>query len=151
MTTINRLTLADPIAVGDLLALWSTANGDTRKASLTDLIAFLLQQMNLAVSPAPQYAAPDATGFSVTVAPAVEGGSVWLLLKPTSGFAAGTIVLPLDPVDRQEVLVSITQPVTALTVSGNGKTVNGAPTTAAANAFFRLRFDTVEGAWYRIG
>jgi hypothetical protein len=29
--------------------------------------------------------------------------------------------------------------------------VNGAPTTLAANAFFRLRFDGVFNAWYRIG
>ena len=43
-------------------------------------------------------------------------------------------------------------PVAAIsTVAGNGSTVNGAPTTLAANSFFRLRFDGVFKAWYRVG
>jgi hypothetical protein len=54
-------------------------------------------------------------------------------------------------VDGQQLLVSCTQAVTTLTVAGNGSTVNGAPATLAANAFFRLRFDGVFKAWYRVG
>ena len=53
--------------------------------------------------------------------------------------------------DGQEVLVTSTQAVTALTVSGNGSTVYGAPSALTANAFFKLRFDGVVKAWYRIG
>ena len=48
-------------------------------------------------------------------------------------------------------MVSCTQAVTTLTVSGNGSTVNGAPTTLAANGFFRLRYDGVFKAFYRVG
>jgi hypothetical protein len=47
--------------------------------------------------------------------------------------------------------VNTTQAVTALTVAGNGATVNGAPTTLAANGFFRIRFDAVLDVWYRVG
>jgi hypothetical protein len=53
--------------------------------------------------------------------------------------------------DRQELLVNCTQAVTTLAVSGNGATVTGAPTTLAANAFFRLRFDQASSVWYRVG
>jgi len=100
-----------------------------------------------------QYAAPAATGFTVLVAPPDSGDSMFLLLTPNAGYAAGTITLPAAAtcVDGQELLVTTTQLVTALTVGGNGSTVNGAPTTLAANAFFRLRFDGVFKAWYRVG
>lgn len=96
---------------------------------------------------AQQYAAPSATGFSVTI----TVPNTWLILTPVAGYAAGTIVLPLNPANEQDVIVNCTQSVTTLTVSGNGKTVTGAPTTLAANAFFHLRFDATLNAWFRIG
>jgi hypothetical protein len=87
------------------------------------------------------------------IAPDTSGENVYLLLTPTGTLAAGTITLPAlaSAVDGQQVLVSCTQIVTALTVAGNGATVNGAPTTLAANGFFRLRFDGVNNSWYRVG
>jgi hypothetical protein len=66
------------------------------------------------------------------------------------GYAAGTIVLPAVPTNEQVVNLNTTQAVTTLTVNGNGKTVTGAPTTLAANAFFTLRFDATTNAWYRV-
>jgi len=63
--------------------------------------------------------------------------------------------LVLPPVagvlDKQELLVNTTQAVTTLTVSANGATVVGAPTTLAAGGFFCLRFDGVLDTWYRVG
>jgi hypothetical protein len=97
-----------------------------------------------------QYASPAATGFTVNIL----GGqlSVYLLLTPLAGYAAGTIVLPADPLDKQELLVSTTQSVTTLTTSLNGATAaNGVPTTLAANGFFTLRYDGVNKSWYRVG
>jgi len=83
----------------------------------------------------------------------VAGGDVWLRVTPTAGFAAGTITLPAlaSSVDRQEVLVTCNQAVTTFTVNGNGSTVEGAPTTLAANAFFRLRYEAVFHVWVRVG
>jgi len=101
-----------------------------------------------------QYAAPSATGFSVTIGTGIDAGlSVWLVLTPVAGYAAGTLVLPAsgDVVDKQEILVNCTQSVTTLTITGNGSTVTGAPTTLAANGFFRLRYDAVLTTWYRVG
>ncbi|MNR16702.1 hypothetical protein D3C85_1333210 [compost metagenome] len=54
-------------------------------------------------------------------------------------------------IDKQEVLVNCTQAVTTLTINGNGATVTGAPTTLAANAFFRLKYDQPSTVWYRVG
>jgi hypothetical protein len=82
----------------------------------------------------------------------VAAGDTWLLLTPTGTFAAGAIVLPSAPTDKQEVSVNCTQIVSSLTVSAGGTTVTGAPTTlAAANAFFTMRFDAATNAWYRVG
>jgi hypothetical protein len=98
-----------------------------------------------------QYAAPSTTGFTVNILNA--NNSVWLVLTTTGTLAAGTILLPsvANCVDRQEILVNTTNSVTSLTVGGNGATVTGAPTTLAANAFFRLKFDAVMDVWYRVG
>lgn len=151
---ISQLSSVDDLSVSDLLAVWVTGNSDTRKASLTTLLTFLQANLTTPGDDMTQYSAPNASGFSVTITPSVDGENVYLLLTPTGAFAAGTIVLPpvANCVDGQQILVSTTQAVTTLTVSGNGATaVNGAPTTLAANAFFRLRFDGVFQSWYRVG
>ena len=152
MPTINQLSAVDSVTGGDQVPIYSSGNGDARKASMTTLAEFFTDQVTPPPDTMTQYAAPNASGFSITVAPAVAGDSVWLLLTPTGAFAAGTVVLPAlaSAVHGQEVLVTSTTAITALTVSGNGATVNGGPTTMAANAFFRLRFDGVFNAWYRI-
>lgn len=145
MPTINELTATDTLASGDFLPVFSQTQGDARKAAMSVLLTYI--QNNLTVGRlTTQYSAPSATGFSVTV-----GTNTHLILTPVAGYAAGTIVLPATPSDRDEVLVNCTQAVTTLTVNGNGKTVTGAPTTLAANAFFRLKYDAVAGVWYRVG
>ena len=151
---INQLNSVDTLSASDLQAVWVASNSDTRKASLSTLLTFLQANLTAPGDDTTQYAAPNATGFSVTIAPPVAGQNMYLLLTPTAGFAAGTIVLPAvaSCVDGQTVLVSITQAITTLTTNGNGATaVNGAPTTLAANAFFKLRFDGVFKSWYRVG
>lgn len=146
---IERLNTGTPTTASQI-PFFDTVNGQDRRASLSDMLAALLASQ--AVDATTQYSAPAATGFGVTIAPGYDGGSVWLLLTPAAGYAAGTITLPSEPTcaDGQEVRVSCTQAVTTLTVAGNGATVNGAPATLAANAFFTLRFDGVFRAWYRI-
>lgn len=150
--SIASLSQTD-IAVSDSIPFASAANGADRRTSVSQLAALLQAQLSSNDGIVTQYASPAATGFSVQIAPAVQGGSVWLLLTPLAGYAAGTLTLPAQAlcVDGQELLVNTTQAVTALTVAGNGSTVIGAPTTLAANAFFRLRFDGVSKNWYRVG
>ncbi len=145
MPTINELTATDTLAAGDFFPVFSQTQGDTRKAAMSVLLAYV--QANLTAGRlTTQYSAPSATGFSVTV-----GTNTHLILTPVAGYTAGTIVLPATPADRDEVLVNCTQAVTTLTVSGNGATVVGAPTTLAANAYFRLKYDAVLNRWYRVG
>lgn len=151
MTTINQLSAVDAVVSSDQVPIYSSSNGDARKASMSVIKDYVLSDATAADDKVTQYASPAATGFTVTVNN--SSSSVWLILTPLAGYAAGTITLPAvaNCVDRQEVLVNTTQAVTTFTVSGNGATVIGAPTTLAANAFFRLRFDAVLDVWYRVG
>lgn len=153
MPTINELSAVDSVAAADQVPIYDASNGDARKASMTVLAEYLQSVLTSQDDMDTQYAAPSATGFSVTISPTVDGGDVWLVLTPTAGFAAGTIVLPAigDCIDRQEILVNCTQAVTTLTINGNGNTVTGAPTTLVANAFFRLRYEAVNHTFYRVG
>lgn len=150
--TIQNLSQTDA-AAGDSLPFFSVANGADRRTSITQLVALIQSLLTASGTFLTQYATPNASAFNVAIDPPTDGDSVYLLLTPTGGFAAGTITLPAQAEcqDGQELLVSCTQAVTTLTVAGNGATVNGAPTTLAANGFFRLRYDGVLGAWYRVG
>lgn len=150
---INNLTRTASLGSADLVPLFSASLGGDTAATLATLVAWLQGQLTAGGAMLTQYAAPNATGFTAAVQPGADGGGVWLLLTPAAGYAAGTVLLPLQALckDGQEVLVTSTQAVTALTVSGNGSTVYGAPSALTANAFFKLRFDGVVKAWYRIG
>lgn len=151
MTTINQLSSVDAVSSSDQVPIYSSGQGDARKASLATIRTFVLADADVSDGKVSQYAAPAATGFTVTINN--TSSSAWLILTPMAGYAAGTITLPgVDAcADKQEILINCTQAVAALTVNGNGATVIGAPTTLAANAFFRLRFDAVLKTWYRVG
>lgn len=141
VTAASQLPFYDPNEGGDF------------RAPVSDLAPILRDMLTPAGEFATQYASPAATGFSVAIAPPVVGDSVWLLLTPAAIYATGTITLPAkaDCRDGQEVLISCTQAVTTLTVAGNGATINGGPTTLAANGYARMRFDGVFQAWFRTG
>lgn len=147
MSGIGDLTTTTALALADLFPLESAADRDARKASLTTLLAFMQANLTFTASDlVAQYAAPSATGFSVTV----SQGNTRLHLTPVAGYAAGTIVLPAVKTNGQRVQVNCTQSVTTLTVSGAGSTVTGAPTTLAANAFFTMQWDGTLAAWFRV-
>lgn len=151
MPTINQLSQMSQVSGADLLAVYSSSNGDARKLAVSALLTYFQTQfasptmaVNLSV---------PTTGFSIAV-PTPVAQQQWMLLQPVGTLATGTITLPLNTStpDGTEVLITSTQTVTALTVSLNGATAAfGAPTTIAANGFARLRFYSATNSWYRIG
>lgn len=148
MADINRYSPRTP-ALSDQSIFWSTENGDTSRCSFTELKALILPSDS---TTATQYSAPNATGFTATVAPP-DNVNAWLVLTPAAGYAAGTVVLPAasDSVHGQEVQVTCTQSVATLTVTSSGSTVAGAPASLAANGFFKMKFEFVTSTWYRVG
>jgi len=150
---IQNLPSTDDLSSSDSVAIFSALLGNDARATLGVLLAWLQAQITDAGGYTTQYAAP-LTGGNVLVAPPVAGGNVYLILTPAGTLATLTVTLPAKAtcVDGQEVLVSCTQILTALTVAPNGAAAaNGAPTSLTANGFFRMRYDGVIGTWYRIG
>lgn len=152
MPRFNQLTRTDTVSAGDILAVFVQNDGDPRGAAISVLQEYLQENLNFQTEEfTTQYASPSSTGFSVSILD--SSANVHLILTPTAGFADGTIVLPLrtNLVDKQEFLLNCTQAVTTLTINGNGATVTGAPTTLAADAFFRLKYDLNSNVWFRVG
>lgn len=154
MPYINQLPVVDSLAPGDNFPLYSQGQGDARRTPLSLLLQYMQDNLVFGTpdSFSSQYAAPNLNGFSVAVDEGV--GDVHLILTPTAGFAAGTIVLPIvtSVIDKQEILVNCTQQVAALTVDGNGAgAVSGAPASLGADDFFRLKYDAFTSTWYRVG
>ena len=145
----SKLNRTDRFDHGDLVVLWDGGDYDYRGISKDDFIAALNDVLQIG-KPVTQYFAPNATGFSVFIDSGY--GDVHLILTPAATYAAGTITMPLNPIDKQTVLVNTTATVTALTVAPSaGTTVQGQPTTLAANGFFTMKYDAVLKRWYRVG
>jgi hypothetical protein len=147
---IDRLNQGTPSQASQL-PFYDPANGQDRRASLAEVAAVLAPLLQPQSGQVTQYAAPTATGFSVTVAPPTAGVSMFLLLSQSAGYAAGTIALPVG-LNEQTIIVHSRQSVTTLTITpATGQTVSGAPTTLAAGSFFALRFDAINQLWCRVG
>ena len=150
MPTINQLPLLDDVSSGDQIPVYSPQNGDSRRLPVSALLTYFEEQYPSPTLTTNIYV--PTTGFSIAVpTPATE--QQWMLLTPAGTLATGTIVLPLNTTTPNgfEVLVTTTQIITTFTLSLNGAAAaNGAPTTLAANGFFRVRYVQANNAWYRI-
>jgi hypothetical protein len=150
MTTINRLALLDTPSTADQIPVYSSSNGDARRMPINALLG-LFQSTFSSPTLAVQVYTPG-TGFNIA-APTPSSTQQWLCIQPAGTLATGTVTMPLNTTtpDGTEILVTTTQQITAFTVGANGAAqVFGAPTTLAANAFFRLRFIAAQNSWYRI-
>src|SRR4030042_1079699 len=150
MPTINQLSGLSQLSSGDLLPIYVPNNGDARKVSVGQLLAFFQQQF-AAPTLATQLATPG-TGFNVAIQTQVREQQ-WLILQPAGTLATGTVTLPLNTQtpDGTEVLVTTTQIITTFTLALNGAAnAYGAPTTLAANGSFRVRYYAATNSWYRI-
>lgn len=150
MPTINQLSGLSQLSSGDLLPIYVPNNGDARKISIGQLLAFFQQQF---ASPtlSTQLATPS-TGFNVSIQTPVSEQQ-WLILQPAGTLASGTVTPPLNTQtpDGTELLITTTQQITAFTFALNGAAAAyGAPTTLAANGFFRVRYYAATNSWYRI-
>lgn len=147
MPTINQFSAVTSLNPSDQLLVFSSSNGDTRKASISTLLDFFGANF---VSPEfiETYANPTLSGFVVPVP--TSTANQWLILAPTGAFAAGTITLPLSSglVDGQQVLVTTTQAIAAFTINPNGASVIGFPTALGAGGFFSLRYEKQGNRWF---
>jgi hypothetical protein len=76
-----------------------------------------------------------------------------MIIQPAGTLASGMVTLPLNTgtPDGTEVLITTTQQITSFTLALNGAAnAYGAPSTLAAQDFFRMRFYQSTNSWYRI-
>jgi hypothetical protein len=150
MPTINQLPLLSQVSAGDQLPVYSPNNGDARRLPMSALLSYFQQQFASPTMAVNLYV--PTTGFNIA-APTPVAEQQWILLQPAGTLATGTVTLPLNTStpDGTEILVTTTQIITTFAVGLNGATAAfGAPTTLAANAFFRLRRYAATNSWYRI-
>jgi hypothetical protein len=147
MSTINRLSSVDALQPGDLIPVWDGSNGDTRKASMSTLLAFI--EANFAdPDHTTRIVAPNADGFNVDIGN--TGDSFWLIINPASNYTSGSVTLPSAAfaVNDQEVTVVVTAQVVSFSVTSSGATVQGAPTQLAIYDSFRVRYNAAQLTWY---
>lgn len=150
MPTINQLPLLAQVSPGDQVPVYSPNNGDARRLPVSSLLTYF-QQTFASPTLATNVYTPG-TGFNVAV-PTPVAAQQWMLIQPAGTLALGTITLPLNTQtpDGTEVLVTTTQQITGFTLALNGATAAyGAPSTLAAEDFFRMRFVQATNSWYRI-
>lgn len=150
MPTINQLPLLAQVSPGDQVPVYSPNNGDARRLPVSSLLQYF-QQTFASPTLATNVYTPG-TGFNVAV-PTPVAAKQWMLIQPAGTLALGTITLPLNTQtpDGTEVLVTTTQQITGFTLALNGATAAyGAPSTLAAEDFFRMRFVQATNSWYRI-
>jgi len=150
MPTINQLAGISQVSGGDQLPIYVPNNGDARKVSVNQLLQYF--QTTFASPTVATNLFTPGTGFNVAV-PTPVSEQQWMVIQPAGTLAAGTITLPLNTgtPDGTEVLVTTTQEITTFTLAANGAAnLYGAPTTLAAQDFFRVRFYQATNSWYRI-
>jgi hypothetical protein len=93
------------------------------------------------------FAVAPTTGQTITI-PDNYGD---YLVMPAGTLATLTINFPAVPIDGQEITIKTSQALTALTLSGNGKTMFDGVTTMAVNAFVTYKYYAGSTLWYRKG
>jgi hypothetical protein len=150
MPQINQLSSISQVSGANQIPVYDTNNGDARKMSISALLQYF--QATFAAPTVATNLFTPGTGFNVSV-PTPVSEQQWMIIQPAGTLASGTVTLPLNTgtPDGTEVLVTTTQQITAFTLALNGAAnAYGAPSTLAAQDFFRMRFYQATNSWYRI-
>jgi hypothetical protein len=84
------------------------------------------------------------TGFSYTFAAGVQV----LVMNPAGTLATGTITMPAAPVDGMTITFSSDQQITALTMAGNGASINNAVTLLPAKTSVTYVYRATGTTWW---
>lgn len=144
MTTINQLSRLDTLTAGDLVPVWATSKGDDRAAAMSVLLQYMQDNLVFPRDKATQIEEPNANGFSIQV----NSDTSWLLLKPVALYATGTITLPAEPMDKDQVVISTTQTIGVLTINSTVVTVPRPAGVLEAHHGTTMKYDAVSKNWF---
>lgn len=86
------------------------------------------------------------TGFSYTFTPSSTG--TVLVMNPAGTLATGTITMPASPADGMTITFSSSQQITALTMAGNGASINNAVTFLPAKTAVTYVYRATGTTWW---
>jgi hypothetical protein len=147
--TIEKLLLNDTVTDSTVFA--GNESGQDYKYQAQSLVDYFNSKITETDTFQTQLAIPVNLG-STTIGAA--GVSSWLIMNPAGTIATYAVTFPtvLTLVDNQEILITTTQEITSFSLFAPGaSTVYGAPTTLAANAFFKMKYNQSTNCWYRVG
>lgn len=131
---------------------WYVAGQGVVQGTLAQLVTYLEENLTTGKPEYVNQLSSPATGATVSITAGDD--NIWLILTPAATLATLTIELPaiVNLASNQEVLVTSTQELTALTVDKNDATnIFGEPTTLAAEGFFKMKYNSFQKTWYRVG
>lgn len=156
MPTINQLTAVDSVLGSDQIPLYSSDNGDARKASMSVVAKYINAQYVPKSGLVTQFFTPTTNAFIAIMNASPD--SVFFIMSLSGPLTSGTLRFPVisSLVDKQEILLVVTNAV-ALTLDSNG--ANGILTGAASPVvvnftgygFIRFRFEAGSNYWFRVG
>ena len=144
MTKINQLSRLDTVADGDLLAVWATNKGDDRAAAMSTLLTYLQNNLDFPTEKQTQHEKPNQEGWTVRV----RSDTSWLILEPDGVYAAGTVVLPAEPKDKDQVVISTLTTIGVLTIRSDVVTVPRPAEVLTAHHGVTMKYDGVDKNWY---
>lgn len=144
MTRINELSRLDTVADGDLVPLWATSKGDDRAAAMSTLLTYLQNNLDFPTEKQTQHESPNTEGFTVRV----RSDTSWLILNPAAIYAAGTVILPAEPKDKDQVVISTRLTIGVLTIRSDVVTVPRPPEVLTSNHAVTMKYDGVDKNWY---
>jgi len=153
--SINDLSSIDTVVGSDQMVLWDTSGGVSRKAALSALATYIQSTFTSSTFRS-AFTTQRATPINgATVAVTDGSDSIHLLLTPAGTLAGMTITMPAlaNCTDKQEVLITSTQTITTLVISGNGSGMFGEPSTLVIGngGFAKMKFDASTSNWIRVG
>ena len=147
MPTINQLSAVNAVAGSDQVPVYSSDQGDARKASFSTVLQYV--KNNFADPNYEVIINAPVTGFNLQLN---STSNIQVILNPAGTLTTGTITLPAvaDCFDGQEIIFVSTETISALTINANGATTVGAPAGLSATSTFTIRFNKLQSTWYTI-
>lgn len=145
----TRLPVTQTVSAGDMLPIFVQDQGVSMAAALSTIAAYIQALLSPANYWENVFSIPTA---GQSIAASLSTNNLWYVLQPAGTIATLTVALPSvsTAIDGQEVMLSTTNTVTALTLTSTGSTIIGASSGLSATTPQRFKYVQALSTWMRI-
>ena len=145
----TRLPVTQTVISGDMLPIYVQDQGVSMAAALSTVAAYIQALLSPANYWENIYSIPVA---AQSIAASVSTNNLWYVLQPAGTIATLTLALPSvsTAIDGQEVMLSTTNTVTAITLTSTGNTIIGASSGLSSTTPQRFKYLQTLVTWVRI-